>query len=588
MGKHHQKKILTFGLLFTLLFSLPIYGDGSLLYRDYIIRYDRGWDILCDPYLVEKNDWVLKIFRQKGEIANKDFREFLGIFQRINPHVSDINRIRPGQRIDIPLKKLHKGSLPGQASGVVTIPFVSISSVSELITKHSATYEVQAGDTVSKLVARHFGRYGSISYTEGIKMFQAVNPQITNLDRILIGQKISLPEGSIRNQAWYDSIYDESGKLVEKLDTAPQPKMMPVPQNREIPTPVDSKPQSLMAEIASAINGKLYDQGTYYLPGAEKDFELNLSRFPMIEGDNGTKYILTGEDEVMGQSIAQLQSRWKNVKVVKIGGDSSGEQILESILGFEENASSEKVLTVSETGVQISVRAKWVKTISSETDNVLRHLCITPIDDNEQRTPGSISRFLDQHNIVIKEILSGGQKSAVSVHSISNNPGALTGGSVRLMAVDQRELVEKVSKALGYHYSPNISISFPYAGIQVKALSNLLSSGSGKEILVDYGDLYGDAIASIQKTGLHIVQVNMRDTPVGIVRTLLNALGVNYEDNPLFFGAKRSSAFNSAITIFGLKLVTSRYQQTLLTDALLNPEIIDFLENIGVKVFVLG
>ncbi len=80
----------------------PVPADGAFLYKSYTIRYDRGWDILCDPYVVQKNDWVIKLFKQKGEIAHKDFPEFLRIFKRINPHIRDINRIRPGQHIMIP------------------------------------------------------------------------------------------------------------------------------------------------------------------------------------------------------------------------------------------------------------------------------------------------------------------------------------------------------------------------------------------------------------------------------------------------------------------------------------------------------
>jgi hypothetical protein len=117
--------------------------QGAMLYKNYVVRYDRGWDILCDPYQVRRGDWVLKIFRQKGELAHDDFREFLGIFQRLNPHVKDIDRIRPGQVVDIPLKKLAQGNLPGQSSGVVTIPFVMISNPKEMIEKHTRTYTVQ-------------------------------------------------------------------------------------------------------------------------------------------------------------------------------------------------------------------------------------------------------------------------------------------------------------------------------------------------------------------------------------------------------------------------------------------------------------
>ena len=152
---------------------------SSLIYKNYLVRYDRGWDILCEPYVVHQGDWVLKIFRQKGEIAHADFREFLSIFQRLNPHIRDIDMIRPGQTVDIPLRKLEHGSLPGQASGVVTIPFVALTQVDELLVRHSKQYEVQWGDTVSVLLARKYGRFGSSGYNEGLKLFKAANPQIT-------------------------------------------------------------------------------------------------------------------------------------------------------------------------------------------------------------------------------------------------------------------------------------------------------------------------------------------------------------------------------------------------------------------------
>ncbi|MFZ1985933.1 MAG: hypothetical protein WAU91_16060, partial [Desulfatitalea sp.] len=117
------------GFVLFWIFSLNTALASSLVYKNYIVRYDRGWDILCEPYMVQSGDWVLKIFRQKGEIANQDFRDFLGIFQRLNPHVQDIDMVRPGQSIDIPLRKLEHGALPGQDNGVVTIPIVTLSKV---------------------------------------------------------------------------------------------------------------------------------------------------------------------------------------------------------------------------------------------------------------------------------------------------------------------------------------------------------------------------------------------------------------------------------------------------------------------------
>ncbi|MBU3981670.1 MAG: hypothetical protein KKG97_10180, partial [Proteobacteria bacterium] len=72
-------------IIFTI--SLPYDVNAAFLYKSYEVRKDNGRDILCDPYIVQKDDWIYKLFRQRGEISQKDFPEFLSIFKRINPHI---------------------------------------------------------------------------------------------------------------------------------------------------------------------------------------------------------------------------------------------------------------------------------------------------------------------------------------------------------------------------------------------------------------------------------------------------------------------------------------------------------------------
>jgi hypothetical protein len=281
----------------------PAFASG-LLYKNYVVRYDRGWDILCEPYVVKKNDWVLKIFRQKGEIAHQNFRDFLGIFERLNPHIKNINMIRPGQAIDIPIRNLEQGALPGQATGVVTIPFVTLTRVMDVVLQHSHSYQVKRGDTVSQLIAKHYGRFGTRGYKEGVKLFQAANPQVKNLDRIYAGQKLYLPDPSIREKQWYASMYDEKGELRQNLgkSSAPAPAIN-APVRPVEPEPQKPLPQEPLQAAAAIVGGKLLSKGTYYLPRqSQEDFELDLSRHPMIDIPEQSKMLFTSNNRIMGVS----------------------------------------------------------------------------------------------------------------------------------------------------------------------------------------------------------------------------------------------------------------------------------------------
>ncbi len=570
-----------------ILLLLTVDTYGAMLYKDYVVRYDRGWDILCDPYQVKQGDWVLKIFRQKGELAHNDFREFLGIFERLNPHVKDIDRIRTGQVVDIPLKKLPQGTLPGQSSGVVTIPVVMISSPKEMIEKHTQTYTIQKGDTVSTLIANRFGgRYGNTTYSQGLKLFKAANPHIKDLNRIYAGQKIYLPDPSIREQSWYSALFDEAGNLVEQMTDAekteskepqPQPPITAAPERATLPSEAASNEPAV--EAASAIGGRLLDKGTYFFPMKQgKDFELDLSRYPIIDLQNGSKVILTTQDRVMNVDLPLVQSYWENVKAVKVPDNASSQEILEAVISAFSGEASSDHLAFDDGAASIRVSAKWIRTELSADGRIPRHSCITPIMSASERTHDTIVRYLDQNDILIKEILAGvPEATRRPVHTDATaNVDSIDGSS-------QKALIESFAALMEFHYSPNTSISFPYAGIQVQALSNLLSFGNGREILIDFGDLYGDAVNAIRGTGLEILQINVDAGPVEIIQRLMETAGMAYTASPIFYGANRPAEFNTAISVNGILIPTGTGENRLITVKQIPELIKTFFQTQGIQ-----
>lgn len=586
--KKNRPQNAVWATVLTVVLLLPMFiatsHASSLLYKNYIIRYDRGWDILCEPYVVQPNDWVLKIFRQKGEIAHQDFRDFLGIFERLNPHVKDINMVRPGQTIDIPLRKLEHGTLPGQASGMVTIPFVTLSKVTELIKQHSDSYQIQRGDTVSQLIARRYGNFGTKAYEEGIKLFQAVNPQITDLDVIYAGQKVYMPAPDMREQTWYTAMYDAQGNLRETIAprTAPATASLPVtPPTPSLP-PGQTEEKSPVSQAASIVGGTFYNKGTYFLPRAgADDFELDLSRYPMLDLQDLGNVMFSKDPRIMGMGPEEIERNWPDVRVVTIDENASVEEIVAAIfekLKEEDNRTENAEVSFSDHGVQVTVRAKW---ITQDADH--RPVCITPVNSPEEFTPESMRRYLDQNGIVIKEMLPNGETGTATAggepterHMIKN--------ILDLAPTDQKNFVQNLARALGFSYSPNVDITFPYAGIQVKAYANLLSAGNGHEVLIDYGDLYGDALEAISKSGPGIVQIAPEDDYGLIAKHLLAALGLDVIETPTFLAAPRPADYNVAITIAGLLYAKDDQKKIVLSPAILPPAVTDMLSAASVDV----
>ncbi len=562
--------------LFVLWMICPSVAAGSsLVYKNYIVRYDRGWDILCEPYVVQRGDWVLKIFRQKGEIANQDFREFLGIFQRLNPHVPDIDLVRPGQAIDIPLRKLEHGALPGQESGVVTIPIVTLSkdkALEALKQKKETAYEIQRGDTVYQIVSRRYGRYGTKAYEQGVQLLKEANPQIKDINRIYAGRKIYLPDPATREaqaQAMAGKTDEAAGPLASD-----QPDMPPGDIGSEPAATAPPAPQDPLTAAAAAVGGRLMEKGTYYVPLAGgTDFEIDLSRHPMMEMDRH-RLFFSQDGKIMGQPAEMLEKQWPQAKVVSYNKEDSAQEIIAAIFdSVKAEDQSPTLVGFEDHGVQVTVRAKWVK---PEGDG--RQLCITPIPSAEQQTPEAMRRYLEQNGVVLKEVLPGGATASLQAASTRHPVKNI----LALTATSQREFTQHLAKALHFSYAPNVPITFPFGGIQIEAFANLVATLEGREALVDFGELYGGAAKAIQESGHVLVQIGAEESYLAIAAKILSGLGERLIENPSFLAAPRPAELNTTVTIPGLLYTARDNKRTLLSDAPLNSAITDMLSAEGI------
>ncbi|MBU4344947.1 MAG: hypothetical protein KKC73_05965, partial [Proteobacteria bacterium] len=348
------------------------------------------------------------------------------------------------------------------------------------------------------------------------------------------------------------------------------------------------------AAIASILNAKLLNKGIYSFPGHGKaDYKLDLSGFPLIELKDKTKILLaasTNKDK-NALELNTIKSYWSNVKIVPIANKASTEQVLDAVMELFGKEAFKNKISFSDQDVKVEVRGKWIIEQPYFAGEEASHLCITPVNGPDESTPDSIVRYLEQHNIIIKDFLKDFKETKHKSKKAQNKNTAedtrpLKDDAIAIDFSDHKTAVNNLLKAMGYNYTQNVAITFPYAGIQIKALSNLISTGDGKSLLVDFGDLYGDAVLSIKKTGLGIIQINNKDNAHEVIRKILDALEDSYTKHPTFLAAKRPDVYNTSLTIPGYLISNKNQNKILLATTSINDDIVQFLTNQGIKVMV--
>ena len=307
----------------------------------------------------------------------------------------------------------------------------------------------------------------------------------------------------------------------------------------------------------------------------------------MIELETGNRFVFTKSDQIMDQSVEMVKTLLPDVSIIQLQNDATAGQVIDSMMVNGKKNANRNDLSFADYGAEISIRAKWIETALPKGDDLARKICISPINSQAERTPVSIVRYLEQHNIVLRELLpaNGG-----IIGGAGNTSNADTRYSIAasIEASDKKEFVRELAEAMGYRFAANVDISFPYAGIQVKALSNMISSGQGHDLLVDFGDLYGEAIDSIKKSGLKVVQISGDDAPSAIVRKILNGMNASYSEDPTFMAADRPERYNTSIKISGFLVEQTPGGKILFSSGSLHQKIAEFLKSIGLNVILLG
>jgi hypothetical protein len=424
-------------------------------------------------------------------------------------------------------------------------------------------------------------------------MFKALNPQVKDINRIIAGQKIYMPAPDIQKQSWYTSMFDSQGNLTDKvgITTFGSPNV-PVGKKNNIFKKKDPSPQiktkDALYQATAAIEGSLFNKGTYYFPlDSGKEFELDLSRYPILEKRSKERYLITYEDKIMGEDIELLKTVLQNVKIIKLSSKHSTDQIIDIMTKKQKSDSAATSINVLEHGTKIWLQAKWIETVESEKDDIPRRICIIPIKSLQERTALSISHYLLQHNIILKEVVSNTGR-VISAEAPSNDASIKYSIITSIADSDKRQFVNEFAQALKWRYAPNVNISFPYADVQVNALSNMLTSAQGKELLIDFEDLYGDAILAIKKTGLKVIQIKQDDSSAVITTKLLTGMNSTYTENPIFMAAQRISPYNTKIQINGFLLDNQNSEKVLLATKSLNQKMVEFVESTGLRVIMLG
>ena len=444
-------------------------------YKRYSIFKYHNEEVLCEPYTVNKDDWLYKIFRKKGEISEKDFPHFIIIFKEINPQISNIDAIDPGINVLIPLKKVKQGEYDESTPGTVDIPVIEFSTVREDLDLKPfiQAHKIKKGETVSNLIDKEFLQKGGNISEEGLKAFQLANPNIKNINIIYEGADVYLPDPSIKSQPWFKSLLSGQG-----TQTDFQKKEQKIKQYK-----LEAYKLTQLKKYSSLIGGTLLSQGKMYFPGKNNSTSvLDLSATPVIETDDGSKILIISGNNVNDELLEYVQTYWKDLKTQLIS------ETMDKIKDPKKPAPKKNVTKEYK---------KIIETLLSQTNYEYIPNVKIPFMINNITLEASFGRVIRKDTTDL--LINFGNVYGAALKTLEKREFEIISITPKL---SRRELTKKLFSHLGYSTWDNPSFS---TGETVETLNGLYAAKQKFKYFVPFEPLTDPALAYLKKENIKIL-----------------------------------------------------------------------------------
>ncbi len=507
--------------------------------------------ILTEAYVARNGDHIWKILRNKNALGKNNLGEVLSVLKKLNPSLSNIDLIHPGEKIIIPLviTPATNKEKPEKIAAAEAIPLEDI--------KNLEYYTVRPGDSIIRVINKKYSIPEKNLYNEYLDRFKKLNPDIKDLNNIYPGQKVRLPIYSPRVV---------KGTIEEKPQK-PEP-------NDEAIRQINKEKGDSLKEIFTLIGEEWVDQGKQFIPlktGGQID--LNAETYPIINVRNGEKVIVDLYNNLPDRMAELIRSSWAYYHIVHITENDDlmttvGKVI--SACGYNKVYTKDESLVLEE-GFKIEITADWIIRLlpdASKTDQNI--VCLNVTGKGAAAFPPPLKNFLMNHGVKLIDYPEPKEEK-----DMPSRPNAVS------LDESKNNVIEKVLELADQIYSGGLDIPVykeEDSDFNLVIKADYSFKRKGKDCIIDLKGLGDDVISLLKDHGFSVLSLAGEQDLYKLTEKLLGFLGIQFDNHEhTFYALPKGSNGNIKLVITGILFNDSKGQSVIFSSIYLNPEICRFL-----------
>jgi hypothetical protein len=397
-------------------------------------REYQGREIEGEERRIGPGDSIWRILVKEKGLPENRFSQYLVIIRGLNPKIRNIDMLRVGDSLFIPLRP--DESLTAPAAMAKTD--VERSPVTQGATKD---YRVKQGEHLYQILREQLGISSDREVAQYYALVKDLNPERKNWDALVGGDVIRLPSPGKSTEI---TIAERKSPATVESTTTTRPVMAVDPPAGVAQLPKD-KPAAasalgldyarrlparenlaLLGQVIEVLGNEVRSEGQETLAFSDGTVRVDRTAYPVVYNSKLHQRIILDLDEKIPASLkSKLKDSAVSTAVLPLARGASLQELVSQLLarlGYQ-SLPAERPVVIQEAGIAIEARGNWMA-LAPEESNKAQEVFVVTLTDNPQDIPEYLRRELSARGLHLKDVLVAGSSGQSPGYSESREPTA--------------------------------------------------------------------------------------------------------------------------------------------------------------------
>jgi hypothetical protein len=518
--------------------------------REYLGREVQGEDRVIGP-----GDSVWRMLVQEKGLPEKRFSQYVVIIRRLNPQIKDLNALKVGDTIFVPLQP--EELLASPTPGAKKEP--DGAGAGQGTTRD---YRVKAGDHLYYILREQLGIQGERELARYYALVKDLNPEKKNWNGLQEGEVIRLPVPARRIDLPPSQVKGASEMPAMKPADRESRPPSDIGALNELPPAGGPGPDyanrvparqnvALLSRVVEALGNEVQRAGQEVFILNEGTVRLDKSAFPVVYSPQLRQKIILDLEERIPPALRSKLADPGAAPVIPVSKGTSVHAAINQLvsgLGYQP-LPTDRPVVISDRGVALEVKGNWI-VLAPEDSNKVQQVFVVTVAERADEIPEYLKTALSERGLNLRDIVLTEPSSHASTET-NRDPNDLK-TSVKRWPLDKRELVDAILLTLGIRFGVSEPLSIELRqGLSVEMKTDRILHTNGKRTALVYQRVDAEIKKALYERGMAVHELDLAALSAKeIVGRLLSEIGeqATYREHrfPAAAGANNQGRLNIA------------------------------------------